>query len=168
MRKIKVPRYALTLLTGICIGIIIKFFFLDILEVQGKSMEPTLSDGQKIFVNKLAYGITVPFGSSRLFSWNSPQENDIVVFLYKNRLVVKRCVAIENTILEYSTESGYTLTANKKEYPLTELQYNLLKETTSVPEGTILAIGDNYSNSIDSRTYGFVPQENILGRITVR
>ena len=168
MRKIKVPRYALTLLTGICIGIIIKFFFLDILEVQGRSMEPTLSDGQKIFVNKLAYGITEPFGSSRLFSWDSPQENDIVVFLYKNRLVVKRCVAIENTILEYSTESGYTLTANKKEYPLTELQYNLLKETTSVPEGTILAIGDNYSNSIDSRTYGFVPQENILGRITVR
>lgn len=168
MRKFKVPGYALTLLAGICIGIIIKFFFLDILEVQGKSMEPALSDGQKIFVNKLAYGITKPFGSSRLFSWNNPKENDIVVFLYKNRLVVKRCVATENTLLEYSTESGYTLRANKKEYPLTELQYNLLKETTSVPEGTILAIGDNYTNSIDSRTYGFVPQENILGRITVR
>ncbi len=75
---------------------------------------------------------------------------------------------MENTLLEYSTESGYTLIIKDKEYPLTELQYKLLKESKSVPEETVLVIGDNHLNSIDSRTYGFVPRMNILGRIRGR
>lgn len=168
MRKKRIPGYVKSLIIGICIGIFMKIFILDILVVSGSSMEPTLCNGQKIFVNKLAYGIAKPFGSSLLLSWNSPAENEVVVFLYKGRLVVKRCVAVENTLLEYSMDSEYTLRIRDKEYPLTELQYNLLKKTSFVPEGTVLVIGDNHLNSIDSRTYGFVPRMNILGRIKVR
>ncbi|WP_407397692.1 signal peptidase I [Treponema sp.] len=168
MRKIKVPGYMKSLITGICIGILIKFFIMDMLVVNGTSMEPTLQDGQRIIVNKLAYGIAKPFGSNLILAWNRPDEEEIVVFLYKGRLVVKRCVAVENTPLEYSNESEYTLKIKDREYPLTELQYNLLKETSSVPEDTVLVIGDNYLNSIDSRTYGFVPRMNILGRIKVK
>ncbi|MDO4505703.1 MAG: signal peptidase I [Spirochaetales bacterium] len=168
MEKNKAAGYAKSLLIGICIGILVKIFILDILVVSGSSMEPTLKDGQKILVNRLAYGLAKPFGSSLMFSWNQPEENEIIVFLYNGRHVVKRCAAVENTLLEYSTESSYTLRIKDKEYPLTELQYNLLKETRFVPEGTVLVIGDNHSNSIDSRTYGFVPRRNILGRIRGR
>ena len=168
MEKIKITGYAKSLSIGICIGILLKIFILDILTVSGTSMEPTLQDGQIILVNRLAYGLAKPFGSNLMFSWNKPKENEIVVFLYNGRVVVKRCVAVENTLLEYSTESGYTLIIKDKEYPLTELQYNLLKESKSVPEETVLVIGDNHLNSIDSRIYGFVPRMNILGRIRGR
>ncbi|MBQ0040327.1 MAG: signal peptidase I [Treponema sp.] len=165
MRKIKFPPFLKPLFLGICIGIFIKFFVSDFLVVRGSSMEPVLHDGETIMVNKLAYGLTKPFGSSLLLSWSKPKKGEIIAFLYNNHLVVKRCVAVENTLLEYSTESGYTLKIQDKEYPLTELQYNLLKETTFVPSGTVLAIGDNFQHSIDSRTYGFVPVTNILGRV---
>ena len=166
--KIKKQNFLIPLITGICIGLLLKLFILDILEVSGSSMTPALIDGQKILVNKLAYGLVKPFGSSLLFSWNNPKEDEIVVLLYKGHFVVKRCVEIEKTLLEYSNESEYTLTVRNKKFPLTELQYNLLKDTDSVPEGTVLVIGDNYLNSIDSRTFGFVPRMNILGRINVR
>lgn len=158
----------LSLSIGICAGIFIKFFLLDVLVIRGTSMEPTLKDGSTIIVNKLAYGIAKPFGSTLMCSWNSPKEKEIIVFLHEGNLVVKRCAAVENTLLEYSNKYGYTLKVRDKEYPLTEIQYNLLKETSSVPEGTVLAIGDNTGNSIDSRTYGFVPQSNILGRVVNR
>lgn len=168
MVKTRIPGHLKAITTGICIGILIKLFMLDILVIQGSSMEPQLHADDKILVNKLAYGIALPFSNRLLLQWNKPKENEIVIFLYKGRLVVKRCVAVENTLLEYSTKSGYTLKIKDKEYPLTEFQYNLLKDTSFVPEGTVFVIGDNYSNSIDSRTYGFVPQAEILGRIRKR
>lgn len=168
MKNKKIPGVIKSIIIGISFGLIIKFFILDILIVHGSSMEPTLKDGQIIFVQKLAYGLVKPFSNNLLLSWNSPKEDEIIVFLYKSHLVVKRCVAIENTLLEYSTESEYTLKVKDKKYPLTELQYNLLKNSNFVPEGTVLVIGDNHLNSIDSRTYGFVSRMNILGRITVK
>lgn len=48
MEKIKIPGYAKSLSIGICIGILLKIFILDILTVSGTSMEPTLQDGQII------------------------------------------------------------------------------------------------------------------------
>ena len=47
------------------------------------------------------------------------------------------------------------------------LFFSISKDQNSavVPEGYVLAIGDNYSQSIDSRTYGFVPVKNILGKV---
>ena len=88
-----------------------------------------------------------------------------VIYYYKNNLVVKRCIATEGTSLEYSSDSGYTLHVGEKNYSLTKLQYNLIKNSPCVPRGMILAIGDNFENSIDSRTYGFVAQKNILGKV---
>ena len=105
---------------GIFIGTVIKVFVFDILSVQGISMEPAIHDNEKILVCKLSYGIVNPFGNSTLIRWKNARTGDIVIYYYKNNLVVK---------------------------------------------GMILAIGDNFENSIDSRTYGFVAQKNILGKV---
>ena len=52
-----------------------------------------------------------------------------------------------------------------KKIPLTEYQYQRIKYDSFVPENTILAVGDNYEKSVDSRDYGFVPTKNILGKV---
>lgn len=150
---------------GIFIGTVIKVFVFDILSVQGISMEPAIHDNEKILVCKLSYGIVNPFGNSTLIRWKNAKTGDIVIYYYKNNLVVKRCIATEGTSLEYSSDSGYTLHVGEKNYSLTKLQYNLIKNSPCVPRGMILAIGDNFENSIDSRTYGFVAQKNILGKV---
>ncbi|MGN0729230.1 signal peptidase I [Treponema sp.] len=153
------------ILIGIAAGIILKFFIFDILDVRGISMEPAIHDRETIIVFKLAYGIVNPFGNSTPVRWKNAKVNDIVVYFYNNNLVVKRCVATEGDSLEYSLDSGYTLHVGEKNYPLTEFQYNLIKTSSRVPKGMILAIGDNAENSVDSRIYGFVAQRNILGKV---
>ncbi len=150
---------------GLTIAVILKFFVFDFLTVSGTSMKPALTDGQTIYVNKLAYGLNNFKGDKVLFNWSQPQTGDIVIYLYNNKIVVKRCVAVSGDLLEYSFDTGYTLYVGEKSIPLTELQYLNLKNCDRVPEGYILAIGDNYTESFDSRNYGFVSVGSVLGKI---
>lgn len=151
---------------GIIAAALFKLFVIETLVVNGTSMNPTLSDSQTIWVNKLAYGLVNPFGSALLLQWATPKENDIVVYLHNNNLVVKRCAATENSTLDYLTNSKYILLVNlDRQIPLTQEQYDNLKNCSAVPEGYILAVGDNYEDSLDSRNYGFIPVSNVLGKV---
>ena len=144
---------------------LIKLFVLDIVLVSGTSMMPNIKDGQTIFINKLAYGIVRPFSSSFLVQWDTPKENDVVIYLYNDKMVVKRCVATEYTPLVFSQKSEYNIEVNEKVLPLKEEQYQRIKNSFFVPEGMILAIGDNYAESVDSRNYGFVSVKNVIGKV---
>ena len=75
------------------------------------------------------------------------------------------CAAVSGNTLEFSLNSGYNLIVGSKKYPLSENQYHLLCRTDRVPEGTILALGDNPAQSVDSRAYGFVPEKNVIGKV---
>lgn len=150
---------------GIFLGFIIKLFIFDILHVSGRSMEPAISNNSTLAVNKLSYGLIKPWSDKLLFQWNKPECNDVVIYLYNNKIVVKRCVAVEGQLLEYSVNPVYTLKIGDKSIPLTEIQYLKLKDISEVPEGYFLAIGDNYQESYDSREYGFVSVRNALGKV---
>ncbi len=154
---------------GIAIGIFLRVFIFNVEKVAGTSMEPSLKEGDTVIINKLAYGIANPVTGKLMVQWAKPKINDIIVYYMNNKLVVKRCVATENMPLDFSKLSGYSFsvggTENPLEIPLTEQQYQRLKYDTSVPEGTVLAIGDNYEESVDSRTYGFIEVDCILGKV---
>ena len=74
-------------------------------------------------------------------------------------------MAVAGDRLEFSHDFGYSLAVNEKSIPLQEAQYQKLKHNQQVPPGMILAVGDNYNESVDSRDYGFVSVKNVLGRI---
>jgi signal peptidase I len=149
---------------GILCGIIIKLFVLDILVISGPSMESTLTQGDYLFVNKLSFGVVKPFAGELLCQWATPKRNDVIIYLYNDRVVVKRCVAVAGDTLDFFFGSQYSFSVNGFEIPLTEHQYQRIKHSSRVPEGMVLAVGDNYSDSIDSRDYGFVPVRNIMGK----
>lgn len=154
---------------GLVIAAVLKIFIIERLTVEGISMEPTLGDKEHIFVCKAAYGIQNPFGANLIVQWATPKEDDLIVYFYNNRLVVKRCVAVENAALDYLTDSEYILMVNlDKKIPLTSEQYFKMKNCPKVPSGYILAIGDNYTESYDSRNYGFIPVSNVLGKVICR
>jgi signal peptidase I len=161
-KQISLPLIFLITLT---IAFLIKLFVLDIVLVSGTSMMPNIKDGEIIFINKLAYGIVQPFSSSFLVQWDSPKENDVVIYLYNDKMVVKRCIATEFTPLEFYQDSEYNMEVNNKNIPLKEEQFQRIKNSYFVPEGMILAIGDNYAESVDSRNYGFVSVKNIIGKV---
>ena len=157
--------FLLLLIIGATAGLLIKLFAVDILRISGKSMEPSISDGSFAFVNKLAYGITVPFKGVFLIQWSEPQKGDAIIYLHNDKIVVKRCAAVAGEHLDFLSEQEYSLAVNGNKIPLTESQYEGLKPFSIVPAGYVLALGDNLSQSIDSRDYGFISVKNITGKI---
>lgn len=164
-REKKSPGVLLLVLAGLLAGIILKTFIIDIEKISGTSMEPAIHDGSTVAVSKIHYGIDNPFGDRVLFQWRTPEKGDVVYYWFNDRPVVKRCVATEYETLVFSCNSGYSMSVGGSTFPLTEVQYQRLKQSTEVPAGTILAIGDNYATSIDSRDYGFVSVNSIMGKI---
>lgn len=152
---------------GLFLGLMLKLFVFEILTVSGESMFPAIKNGEKLFVSKCAYGLCEPYGEKLLLQWKNPERGDVVIYLYNNKIVVKRCVALGGDKLEIlqDTDYNYILKAGDFSIPLSQIQYLNLKDSASVPQGYILAIGDNHEVSVDSRTYGFVSERNILGKV---
>lgn len=169
--RVKFSRQNKILVLIVCLGLLagffLKLFVFEVLTVSGESMSPCLNDGDRLFVSKLAYGLCEPYGEKLLAQWKRPERGDIVIYLYNNKIVVKRCVAVSGDKLEFSADNEYNhiLRAGDFSIPLNQIQYLNLKDSVSVPQGYILAIGDNYEVSVDSRTYGFVSERNILGKV---
>lgn len=153
------------IVTGVILGVFLKLFAIDILRVSGKSMEPAIKEGSSVVVNKMAYGLVKPGSREFFFQWKKPSRGDIVIFLHDDKIVVKRCVAIGGDTLEYFYDKGYNLRVGENKIALTDVQYANLHNISKVTDEYILAIGDNYAESIDSRNYGFVSVKNIVGKV---
>ncbi|MBQ6027936.1 MAG: signal peptidase I [Treponema sp.] len=150
---------------GIAAAFFAKAFLVDFYRVSGQSMEPSIKDGTFIAANKLAYGLQNPFKAELLFSWNGPKTGQAVLYMYQNYWVIKRCAAPSGSPLECVEENGeYFLLAAGEKIPLTSIQFHKIRTNKAVPKGYILAVGDNYGLSHDSRDYGFVPEKNVVAR----
>lgn len=66
------------------------------------SMKPTILEGDRIFVNKIAYDLRVPFTRVRLAEWSAPERGDIVVFLSPadGQRLVKRVIGVPGDVVE--------------------------------------------------------------------
>ena len=71
-------------------------------DVPSGSMRPTILEGDRIFVNKLAYDLKVPFTTLHLAEWSNPQRGDIIVFFspHDEKRLVKRVVGLPGDTLE--------------------------------------------------------------------
>lgn len=153
------------ILAGAALGVALKLFAFDILRVSGKSMLPALRDGERVVVCKLSYGLVKPGGREFFFRWGSPRAGDVVIYLHDDKMVAKRCAAVAGTMLEYSLGARYSLLVDGRAAPLSRSQYERMKNSREVPDGYILALGDNCDESIDSRSYGFVSVKNVVGKV---
>ena len=145
-------------------ALLVKIFAFDILFVSGPSMIPTFAPGSPILEFKLAWGIPVPFSNRYFLRWGTPRSGEIVIYPLHGNYVVKRCAATAGMKLEFSEERGYSVLVGGTRIPLDVVQYKNLKDARCVPDGMIFALGDNMTESRDSRDYGFVSIDSIRGK----
>ncbi len=159
---------------------LVVFFFVRICIIQpfkipSESMLNTMVIGDCLFVNKFIYGIKVPYTNIRLPQLREPQRGDVVVFRFPLNLsqdYIKRLVGVPGDTIEIRNKKVYvngTLYENPHE--LHKDAKTLPRELSVrdnfgpilVPAASYFMMGDNRDNSFDSRFWGFVPDENIIG-----
>jgi signal peptidase I len=147
--------------------------------VEGSSMEGTLHDGQLILVNKALYSKVnlgfldfIPFvhlGDSPHFLFRAPRRGDVIVFRFPNqpdRDFIKRVIGNPGDQVEI--RDGLVFINGKaldESYIPDRTQHDFGPQL--VPDGEYFVLGDNRNNSYDSRSWGFVPEANIIGRAWV-
>lgn len=170
-------------------------------DVPTGSMKPTILEGDRVYVNKLAYDLKVPFTTWHLAQWGEPQRGDIVVFFspYDGKRLVKRVIGVPGDTIELRND---TLVLNGQSVTYQPINQKLLRDVApadlsshefaheqlpgrphsvaaypaaqalrtfgpiQVPASQYFMMGDNRDDSFDSRYWGTVERNRIVGRAT--
>lgn len=169
MKWKQIWRVTFIVILAILMGTFFRSYLFASYVVDGKSMEPTLYDGNLLMVNKVVYDL------------QEVDRFDVIVFhANKKEDYVKRVIGIPGDEIAYrndqfnlngkQVEESYLEPFKKNDgMPLTK--DFTLKEITGrkkVPEGKLFVMGDNRRDSMDSRAFGFVSAETVVGKVDVR
>jgi signal peptidase I len=154
------------------------------------SMNPTIIEGDRILVNKLAYDLKLPLSHFRVLSWGDPERGDIIVFdsEIENTRLVKRVIGLPGDVIALNNNQLY-INGDLAQYSKLDTLESYQRATeqlpghphamqitamapspagsfdpVTVPAGQYLVLGDNRDNSKDSRYIGFIPRGEIIGR----
>lgn len=140
----------------------IRFFVAQPFIVSGQSMDPTFHDGQYLIVDQLSY------------NFNSPARGDIVIFRYAgdtSKFFIKRIVGLPGETVKiignkiFIKKDGQEFSELKEEY-ITEI-FNANNEW-KIDSDEIFVMGDNRNNSLDSRYFGPIKTNSVIGRAYLR
>lgn len=157
------------IITALCLFLILyillKLFVIDIMIVKGHSMEPTFSPGELIFINKLAYGLLIPFQNKYITYWAYPKRDDIILLKEpgEGKLAVKRCIAVAGDPVLFTGE--HLLIAHTRIPYDPARHFSVPVLTGSVPTNAIFVMGDNPGQSVDSRHFGYIDHSAVYAKV---
>ena len=175
----------------ILLVLVLRSFVAEPFQIPSSSMEPTLDIGDFILVNKFHYGLRLPVIRTKAIANNQPKAGDVMVFFppHDERYFIKRVVGVPGDRIEYKDKVLY-INNEKQQYKvipntamdihqrdrfmetLQGVEHEMFNSprvpasdgTFTVPEGHYFMMGDNRDNSADSRYWGMVPEERIVGK----
>lgn len=165
-----------SIIVAFLLAMVIRAFVVQAFKIPTGSMRMTLVEGDLILVNKFIYGAKVPFTNWRLPALREPKRGDVVVFIYpedKKKDFIKRLVGLPRETIEIKGGSVYVNDKPASEPIFNQIYYYNRGEFASegqkiiVPEGSYFVLGDNSNSSKDSRYWGFVPKEGLLGKALI-
>jgi signal peptidase I len=160
MLKNKKAFILIFVLIALIIAIIIgRNYVFEIAVTSGASMEPTIIQGDHILINRLAYRS------------QSPEKGDIVAIKIGWVMMVKRVLGVPGDVIEL--KDGFLYCNSKlidsEQRPIT--RNNNQKRRNYGPlmvwDKHVFIIGDNREHSIDSRDFGIIPYNDIVGKVTM-
>ena len=156
--------------TALVLALLIKRYIVDCYQIPSPSMEDTLKEGDRIFVAKFLYHFAdIQVGDVVVF--RTPPE----IFKPDKPYYIKRVVGLSGDRLEIENEHIYRdgQVVDQPEFFRRNRYFERLSngerfDALTVPEGEIYVFGDNNANSYDSRYWGGVPVENVMGKAFFR
>lgn len=171
-QKSTVREYFESIVITAIIALFATTYVIQAFKIPTGSMESNLLIGDHLLVNKFIYGLGSGF-ISKTMPYKEPKRGDVIVFKYPNSpevAYVKRLMGLPGDKIEMI---GRTLYINGQALQENYTQYidpgsvNERFGPYNVPPGHYFAMGDNRDNSQDSRFWGFVPRDYILGKALV-
>lgn len=169
----------------------VRSFLYEPFRIPSGSMEPTLYAGDFILTSKYAYGVRLPVLRTKIIETGKVERGDVIVFRYppnESLNYIKRVVAVPGDKMRVDAGRVWI---NDQEQPVEFVEklgdFDVFRETLGnrshtiqlsandgqrvrlrgevvIPEGKYFVMGDNRDNSQDSRYWGFVPDENVVGK----
>ena len=150
---------------ALALALFIRAFVAEPRYIPSDSMFPTLEVGDRLVVEKVSY------------HFHPPQRGDVVVFHPPIQLQMQRYEADQAFIKRVIGESGQSIAIHdgivyvdgiplQENYIAQPPAYEM--EMVQIPEDQLFVMGDNRNNSNDSHIWGFLPQENVIGRAIFR
>lgn len=136
------------------LGLIVLAFFVRTPQVTGLSMAPHIASGEVVLINTMAYRL------------HAPSRGDIIAFPHDGptqEVFIKRIVGLPGDRIEID---GGTVVRNgvRLDEPYVRYRDRRSFPAVVVPPGQLYVLGDNRANSDDSRFWGFVSSDSVMGR----
>lgn len=147
---------------ALVIVIPIRLFIAQPFIVSGESMSPTFETGEYLIVDQLSY------------RFNEPQRGDVIIFRYPNnpsKFFIKRIIGLPNETVELQKSNTFIIDQDGNRTQLSEPYVTMYRDNSVYKElgdDEYFVMGDNRLASLDSRTWGALDREFIVGKAFLR
>ena len=174
-KKRFIEEYLEPILIAVLIALFIRAVVVQAFKIPSSSMEPTLLVGDYLLVNKFIYGIRIHYTDRKLFQFKKPQRGDVIVFIFPldpSKDFIKRVIGTEGEKVEIIHNKIY-INDRLLDDPWGHFQKvgltGFLQTMENfgpvvVPKVSLFVLGDNRDNSEDSRFWGFLNVNAVLGK----
>ena len=143
----------------------IRYFVFQPFIVRGQSMEPNFQNGNYLIIDEISY------------RFKEPARGEVIVFRYPynpSQRYIKRIIGLPGETIEIRDTQVYVFDKNDQKItlkedtylPKTDITIGSLKLILGI--GEFFVMGDNRPSSSDSRSWGVLPRQNIIGRVLFR
>ena len=158
--------------TILLISILISVFHISVqnFQVEGSSMHPNIQEGNCVVAEKISYWKTPYFSDSENYAYifNKPNRGQIIIFKFPNdpsRFFVKRIIGIEGDLIEIKYGDVYVNNLKLNEpYLINKNSESEYLAPAIVGKGQYYVLGDNRVASNDSRNWGTIADEHVIGK----
>ncbi len=136
------------------IAMLVQAFLVKPFTIHQVSMEPTLDEGDRILINRMSY------------HFRDPKNGDVIVFhspVTEGEDLVKRVIGVGGDRIVIADGKLYVNGILQNEPYLLEQDWGMENVDLTVPEGQLFVMGDNRNNSGDSRFFGPISEDLVLG-----
>jgi signal peptidase I len=178
-RKSKTREYVESLIIAAIIAFFVRSFFIQAFKIPSSSMEPTLLIGDHLLVNRLSYVMKIPFTDKVILNLGDPKKGDVIVFRYPvdpDKDFIKRVMATAGDTLEIKDKviyiNGQKIDDKWGYYSDTLVLPEQMNPRDNfgpytVPKNAYFVMGDNRDRSLDSRFWGTVKKDDLVGRALI-